>query len=124
MLIQQAVARQDIAVNLALHQRFYHFFEGIATVGAAAPFRLRVIQDGNRGVMAGIPKQTAEPIGVRRPDGESGPLRIAAMGVEMRRAIPVGEGRGIKGMRDDPVDSTDRQGIGDHFIRRRPSDQP
>ena len=82
-------------------------------VRLACPLGVRMVEKRHRGRCAPAAQQARRTVHVAHKLPKVCKLGVLAMRIEMRRAVPVGEGGHAKGMRHKPIDAAHQKMIGD-----------
>ena len=82
-----------------------------------APLGLAVVEHGHRGLVRARAGQRGHPVHVGHEAAEVPVLRVVAVGVEMRRAVGVGERLARERVRHEPVDAAHEEMVGQVFFQ-------
>ena len=112
LLILKSLCRYKIKVDLRTRELCRYALDGH---GVAGPFGIGMVQDGDgtRGMTSR--KQRRRAIHIAHELAKVRPLRVVAVRVKMRWAVPIGEGRHAKRVWRKPVNTADEHMVGNPF---------
>ena len=107
--VPQQVRRDDVKVDLVFDQ---FPADDLFRLVIACPFALAVVEDGDVGEGDAAADQMADPVHVLDQRAERPVLGVLAVGVEMGRAVGVGEGLRGEGVGGEVVDAPGEEVVG------------
>ena len=108
--VLKCLCRHDVKVDLRAHKLGGGMLH---KVRLACPLGVRMVEKRHRGRCAPAAQQARRTVHVAHKLPKVCKLGVLAMRIEMRRAVPVGEGGHAKGMRHKPIDAAHQKMIGD-----------